>query len=117
MMGCSRWQRAIPAAIAGLYLLGGRAVDPLPTEYRFKHDILLRKLALALRPPVGTPNRGHGKNNPGGKCLRKCLETPPFPGIHPLSWGTEQGRPREGSFPRPPPAELDGVARTFAGGT
>ena len=45
----------------------------------------------------------------------EIMETPPFPRI-PSFPGDRASRPREGTFPRPPLAEFDGGAPSFAGG-
>ena len=44
------------------------------------------------------------------------METTAFPGIPPFP-GNRESRPREGTFPRPPLAEFDGCAPSFAGNT
>ena len=62
-------------------------------------------------------NGDMGKNPMSGtKMPPKMKETTSFRGI-PSFPGDRASCPREGTFPRPPLAELDGGARSFAGGT
>ena len=62
-----------------------------------------------------THKRGHGKNNPGEKCLQIFWKLPSRGS--PLFPGDRASRPREGTFRRLMLAEFGGGTPSFAGDT